>query len=82
MGYFSNLDLENQEFGMSEASDMEPDDVENENDSAIQVDEVYDLIQDEANNVAMKVYKEPLDSLNEYNKNTCIEIAEKTILGI
>lgn len=82
MGYFSNLDLENKEFGMSEASDMEPDDVENENDSAIQVDEVYDLIQDEANNVAMKVYKEPLDSLNEYNKKTCIEIAEKTILGI
>ena len=40
------------------------------------------FIKEEANCTALKEYKKPLNKLNDYEQKTCIEIAERHVLGI
>lgn len=67
MGYFSKLDAENRELGICQD---EP-----------EMDIEY-FIKEEANCTALKEYKKPLNKLNDYEQKTCIEIAERHVLGI
>tara|TARA_R100000234_G_C4978049_1_gene169414 strand:+ start:829 stop:1059 length:231 start_codon:yes stop_codon:yes gene_type:complete len=76
MGYFSNLDLENKEFGMAEAADMEP---ENDYDNS---DVIWETIEEEAKEIALKEYKKPLMELSEHERNEVVLIAENRVLGL
>lgn len=79
MGYFSNLDLENKEFGMAEAADMEPDEPENDYDNS---DVIWETIEEEAKEIALREYKKPLMELSEYERNEVVLMAENRVLGL
>jgi hypothetical protein len=87
MGYFSKLDLENQELGIcQDEPEMDMDFCKKQNETSLKTKgndmEIADAITEVAEELALVHYDKPLMELEEHERKEIILIAENEVLGI